>query len=156
LSRRQVHNHQVRAAKLAIERRSPLRCYKEQVRGYCRHQLRTATTPIGFQRIDVRDIVFRYVDKLSDTIFQIGPIDFTRSRGDLVFVTGGNGSGKKSTFLRVLAGLYAPDSGEITLDGARIYNEARDQYRALKFPRLRRCVKQARASQQNLGYPGRV
>ena len=93
-------------------------------------QLRTVTAPIGFQRIDVRDIVFRYVDKLSDTIFQIGPIDFTLSRGDLVFITGGNGSGK-STFLRVLAGLYAPSSGEITLDGVRIGNETRDQYRAL-------------------------
>jgi putative ATP-binding cassette transporter len=31
----------------------------------------------------------------------------------------------------MLAGLYAPDNGEITLDGVRISNETRDQYRAL-------------------------
>jgi putative pyoverdin transport system ATP-binding/permease protein len=91
---------------------------------------RKATAPISFQRIEMHNIVFRYIDKFSDTIFQIGPIDFTLDRGDLVFITGGNGSGK-STFLRVLAGLYAPDAGEITLDGMRISDETRDQYRAL-------------------------
>jgi putative pyoverdin transport system ATP-binding/permease protein len=93
-------------------------------------QSRTVTAALGFRKIEVHNIVFRYVDKLSDTIFQIGPIDFTLNRGDLVFITGGNGSGK-STFLRVFAGLYAPDSGEITLDGVRISNETREQYRAL-------------------------
>ncbi|MGH9693719.1 MAG: ATP-binding cassette domain-containing protein, partial [Bryobacteraceae bacterium] len=40
------------------------------------------------------------------------------------------GSGK-STFLRVLAGLYPPDSGEITLDGMRINDQTRDVYRSL-------------------------
>ena len=57
--------------------------------------------------------MFRYVDKFSETAFQIGPIDFTLEAGELVFITGGNGSGK-STFLRVLSGLYPPNSGEIT------------------------------------------
>ena len=74
------------------------------------------TVPKRFEKIEMRDIVFRYVDKFSETAFQIGPIDFTLRAGELVFITGGNGSGK-STFLRVLAGLYPPDSGEITLDG---------------------------------------
>jgi putative pyoverdin transport system ATP-binding/permease protein len=83
-----------------------------------------------FGEIDVKNIVFRYVDKFSDTTFQIGPIDFTLRSGELVFITGGNGSGK-STFLRVLAGLYPPDSGEITLDGMRINDETRDDYRSL-------------------------
>lgn len=86
--------------------------------------------PKRFDKIEMRDIVFRYVDKFSDTTFQIGPLDFTLSSGELVFITGGNGSGK-STFLRVLAGLYPPDSGEITLDGMRINDQTRDAYRAL-------------------------
>jgi putative ATP-binding cassette transporter len=83
-----------------------------------------------FDTIEMRNIVFRYVDKFSDTTFQIGPIDFTLHAGELVFITGGNGSGK-STFLRVLAGLYPPDSGEIMLDGMRINDQTRDVYRSL-------------------------
>jgi putative ATP-binding cassette transporter len=63
-------------------------------------------------------------------VFQVGPIDFTLRSGELVFITGGNGSGK-STFLKLLAGLYEPDSGEITLDGARVEGSNRDVYRSL-------------------------
>jgi putative ATP-binding cassette transporter len=86
--------------------------------------------PKRFDTIEMQNIVFRYVDKFSDTTFQIGPLNFTLHSGDLVFITGGNGSGK-STFMKVLAGLYPPDSGEIMLDGMRINDETRDTYRAL-------------------------
>jgi len=86
--------------------------------------------PKRFEKIEMRDVVFRYVDKFSDAAFKIGPIDFTLHPGELVFITGGNGSGK-STFLRVLSGLYPPNSGEITLDGVRIDDHNRDTYRAL-------------------------
>jgi putative ATP-binding cassette transporter len=91
---------------------------------------REIKVPKRFDKIEMHNIVFRYVDKFSDTTFQIGPLDFTLHSGDLVFITGGNGSGK-STLLRVLAGLYPPDSGEITLDGMRVNDETRDAYRAL-------------------------
>jgi putative ATP-binding cassette transporter len=83
-----------------------------------------------FDRIEMHNIVFRYVDKFSDTVFKIGPMDFSLRSGELVFITGGNGSGK-STFLRVFAGLYPPDSGEVTLDGERINDASRDDYRSL-------------------------
>jgi putative ATP-binding cassette transporter len=86
--------------------------------------------PKRFEKIEMRDITFRYVDKFSDAAFKIGPIDFTLQPGELVFITGGNGSGK-STFLRVLSGLYPPNSGEITLDGMRIDDHNRDSYRGL-------------------------
>ena len=86
--------------------------------------------PKRFDKIEMRKIKFRYVDRFSETAFQIGPIDFTLEPGELVFVTGGNGSGK-STFLRVLSGLYPPDSGDVILDGKRINEPTRDEYRAL-------------------------
>ena len=86
--------------------------------------------PKRFERIEMHNITFRYVDKFSDTVFKIGPIDFSMRAGDLIFITGGNGSGK-STFLRVLSGLYPPDSGEVLLDGRPITNATRDEYRGL-------------------------
>ena len=83
-----------------------------------------------FDKIEMQNIVFRYTDRFSDTVFKIGPIDFTLNAGELVFITGGNGSGK-STFLRVLSGLYPPDSGDSFVDGTRINDNTRDDYRAL-------------------------
>jgi len=93
-------------------------------------EAREITIPTRFDKIEMRDVTFRYVDKFSDAAFKIGPIDFTLQPGELVFITGGNGSGK-STFLRVLAGLYPPNSGDILLDGVRIDDDNRDSYRAL-------------------------
>jgi putative pyoverdin transport system ATP-binding/permease protein len=89
-----------------------------------------AKTPARFDKIEMRNVVFRYSDEASETTFKTGPLDFTLRSGELVFVTGGNGSGK-STFLMLLAGLYPPDSGEITLDDIRVDESTRDEYRAL-------------------------
>ena len=91
---------------------------------------RAITAPTRFEKLEMRNIEFRYTDRFSDTVFKIGPIDFTLDRGELVFIIGGNGSGK-STFLRVLSGLYPPDSGEVLLDGRPVTNANRDEYRGL-------------------------
>jgi cyclic peptide transporter len=91
---------------------------------------RAIVAPKRFERIEVRNIEFRYTDKFSDTVFKIGPIDFTLQSGELVFITGGNGSGK-STFLRVFSGLYPPDSGTVLLDGRPVTDANRDEYRGL-------------------------
>lgn len=89
-----------------------------------------SAAPSRFDAIEMTGIQFRYVDKFSEATFKIGPIDFSLHPGELVFITGGNGSGK-STFLRVLAGLYPPDSGQIRLNGQQINDETRDMYRSL-------------------------
>jgi putative pyoverdin transport system ATP-binding/permease protein len=90
-----------------------------------------AVAPIArFERIEMHDIVFSYVEKSTETVFKVGPVDFTLRSGELVFITGGNGSGK-STFLKLLASLYKPDAGEITFDGVLVSDTTRDTYRQL-------------------------
>jgi putative pyoverdin transport system ATP-binding/permease protein len=84
----------------------------------------------SFDRIELRHVMFHYIHKSTEAVFQVGPVDFTLRSGDLVFITGGNGSGK-STLLKVLAGLYQPDSGEILLDGVHVDDGNRDAYREL-------------------------
>jgi putative ATP-binding cassette transporter len=46
--------------------------------------------------------------------FTVGPIDFVARPGEIVFITGGNGSGK-TTLMKLMAGLYRPDSGQVRL-----------------------------------------
>jgi putative ATP-binding cassette transporter len=86
--------------------------------------------PEHFSRIEMCNVMFHYADASSETTFRVGPLDFTVNRGELVFITGGNGSGK-STFLKLLAGLYQPDSGELRCDSMRVEDATRDSYRAL-------------------------
>jgi putative ATP-binding cassette transporter len=83
-----------------------------------------------FEQIEMHDIVFSYVEKSTETVFKVGPVDFSLKSGELVFITGGNGSGK-STFLKLLASLYKPDSGEITFDGILVSDSTREAYRQL-------------------------
>jgi putative ATP-binding cassette transporter len=86
--------------------------------------------PTGFNAIEMRDVVFQYTDKSSEAVFKVGPVDFALRAGELVFITGGNGSGK-STFLKLLAGLFIPDVGSIELDGQRVDNSTREHFRSL-------------------------
>ena len=84
-----------------------------------------------FNQIEMREIVFSYVEKSTETVFKVGPVDFTLQSGELVFITGGNGSGK-STFLKLLASLYKPDSGEIICDDVLVSDSTRETYRQRK------------------------
>lgn len=87
--------------------------------------------PAGrFDRIEVRNVVFSYLERSTETVFKVGPLNFTLQSGELVFITGGNGSGK-STFMKLLASLYKPDSGEIIFDGIVVTDATRETYRQL-------------------------
>ena len=79
--------------------------------------------------LEFRGVTFRYRDDGAEShTFALGPIDLTVERGELLFVIGGNGSGK-STFVKLLTGLYAPDAGEILLDGGAVDDANRSTYR---------------------------
>jgi putative ATP-binding cassette transporter len=58
----------------------------------------------------------------------LGPLDLSLRRGELVFLVGGNGSGK-STFVKVLTGLYPPTVGALRLNGALVDDKSREWYR---------------------------
>ncbi len=62
--------------------------------------------------------------------FALGPLDLTIQAGEVVFVAGGNGSGK-TTLMKLLAGLYEPDSGAIVLDGRTVAADDFEAYRQL-------------------------
>lgn len=80
-----------------------------------------APAPVGWPRqveLRVRDVEFAYTDERGKA-FRLGPIDCAFLPGQITFLTGGNGSGK-STFAKLITGLYAPDRGEILLNGASV------------------------------------
>ena len=84
---------------------------------------------LKWKSLEVRNIVFGYCEREDFAHgFVLGPIDFTLKPGELVFVIGGNGSGK-STFVKLLCGLYTPQSGEILLDHSTVTDATREHYR---------------------------
>ncbi len=79
--------------------------------------------------IAIRDLNFHYTDNDSeDRTFSLGPIDFDLKPGEVVFLVGGNGSGK-STLVKLLAGLYLADTGEVKLGGTTIDASNLEWYR---------------------------
>ena len=60
--------------------------------------------------ICLEGVTFTYRDGDDDAGFLLGPIDLTLRPGELVILAGGNGSGK-TTLVKLLAGLYRPESG---------------------------------------------
>ncbi|MFL6282404.1 MAG: cyclic peptide export ABC transporter [Pyrinomonadaceae bacterium] len=86
----------------------------------------------AWQRLDLVDAthVYRQDGGGGGPEFKLGPVNLTLRPGELLFLIGGNGSGK-TTLVKLLMGLYEPDSGEIRLDGRPVSFEERDEYRQM-------------------------
>ncbi len=69
-----------------------------------------------------------YAFRNEDHPFTLGPLDLTIRQGELVFLIGGNGSGK-TTFGKLITGLYTPTDGQIFINGDAVTEENRDIYR---------------------------
>ena len=79
--------------------------------------------------VQLNDVVFSYGEERGvEMPFSLGPLSLEMHPGELVFVIGGNGSGK-STFVKVLTGLYQPSRGNVTLAGTMITDANREWYR---------------------------
>jgi len=84
----------------------------------------------GFSRLELAEVIFRYLDADGNITFEAGPLNLALNRGETVFLTGGNGAGK-STALNLLCGLYRPAAGRMLCDGVEITDENRQQYREI-------------------------
>ena len=80
--------------------------------------------------LEFRQVRFAYESNKNTDPFNLGPLDLKLEPGELVFVIGGNGSGK-STFVKLLTGLYSPLSGEILLDQHVVTPAVQQSYREL-------------------------
>jgi len=85
--------------------------------------------PRDFGEIRMRALSFHYVDPEGNEAFRVGPLDLALRRREILFVMGGNGSGK-TTFLKLLTGLYPPDAGRLLVDDTEIGEAALRSYRS--------------------------
>ncbi|XYH97215.1 cyclic peptide export ABC transporter [Sorangium sp. So ce1128] len=86
--------------------------------------------PRAWSRIELVGVTHRYHREKEEGSFRLGPIHMAFRPGEIVYLVGGNGSGK-TTLALLLLGLYAPESGEIRVDGVPVDDANRDQYRQL-------------------------
>ena len=61
----------------------------------------------------------RNIDKHFGGVHALNKVSLTLRRGEVHALVGENGAGK-STLMKILIGLYAPDSGEIILNGKAV------------------------------------
>jgi putative ATP-binding cassette transporter len=78
--------------------------------------------------LEFASVAHTYSRENEEEPFVLGPINLAFRCNEIVFITGGNGSGK-TTFAKLLCGLYVPEAGEIRLDGNPIKDQDRESYR---------------------------
>ncbi len=83
---------------------------------------------VNGRTLELKKLRYTYRSEQEDHDFTLGPIDLQCKAGEITFLIGGNGSGK-SSLVKLITGLYAPDTGEVRLDGRPIDDENRDDYR---------------------------
>lgn len=83
---------------------------------------------MDFKLINMESVSFSYPN--GGEGFAAGPFTVQVPKGELLFIIGGNGSGK-STFLKLLTGLYYPVDGGISVDSSRVDKSNYPAYRRL-------------------------
>lgn len=84
----------------------------------------------GHLSLQFQDVSYTYNHSELGEQFTLGPLSFNLKKPEILFITGGNGSGK-STMAKLLCGLYAPESGCVILNGKPISEHNREAYRQL-------------------------
>lgn len=78
--------------------------------------------------ITLENVTYQHASKNTPRTFVLGPLSYQFEAGKVYFIRGNNGSGK-TTLMRILTGLYPPDTGRILVNGMRISTPASDGYR---------------------------
>jgi putative ATP-binding cassette transporter len=73
-------------------------------------------------------VSYKYKNTQEENSFQIGPLTMEINPGEIIFISGGNGSGK-STFVKLLTGLYYPSEGTIWVNGRPVSSANIQAYR---------------------------
>lgn len=76
------------------------------------------------QQMEVRNISFRYTENAQSVIENFS---LTIKQGERIGLRGASGAGK-STLMNLLLGLYAPDKGEILIDGIKLDQATRRKW----------------------------
>ncbi|HEX8921434.1 MAG TPA: cyclic peptide export ABC transporter [Pyrinomonadaceae bacterium] len=90
-----------------------------------------ALTPPAQSRwklLELDGVTHTYHREKENSSFLLGPLDLSFSPAEIVFIIGGNGSGK-TTLVKLLTGLYTPESGEIRVDGQPINEQTMENFR---------------------------
>ncbi|SKA45467.1 putative ATP-binding cassette transporter [Chitinophaga eiseniae] len=68
------------------------------------------------------NISYKYPGAPTDAAYALQQLNLTVSGGEVIFIVGGNGSGK-STFVNILSGIYTPLEGRVLLNGKPILDD---------------------------------
>jgi putative ATP-binding cassette transporter len=86
--------------------------------------------PESIGSVALEGVTFTYRDAHDDDGFTLGPLDLNLRRGEIVILAGGNGGGK-TTVVKLLAGLYRPETGVVRIDGRAVTDAEAEAHRQL-------------------------
>lgn len=78
-----------------------------------------AVATVASEAVGLPLVELRCISKAFGHVQALQEIDFCLYRGEVVGLVGDNGAGK-STFIKIIAGVYQPDAGTIWVDGSRM------------------------------------
>ncbi len=84
----------------------------------------------NFNEIRMADLVFAYPAPEGEIPFTLGALNIRILPGEVIFITGGNGSGK-SSFIKLLTSLYHPERGRLLKDKTVVSAPRLAEHRAL-------------------------
>jgi putative ATP-binding cassette transporter len=118
---------QIVTARFAID---SIRGFEESIDKCLRASDQQGPDYSGFSELSLAGVGYRHATQDGEAGFAVNDVSAVFSRGQIVFVTGANGSGK-TTALRLLTGLYPIQTGMICVDGQPVTNPPPQSYRDL-------------------------